>query len=708
MPSHNEIITLQFGSYANFVGTHFWNTICTEVQQQQELILATRDTSRDLSDAQYEFSRFFREGETAKKQSVFTPRCIIFDERREWSSLKSSGYMYGDDNGGGDDNDDDNRGNKQQQLEILREKSRGMSKFTRTLLASDPSTTQYIQQEYDDDDGDDDGDDDKVGKRNQNYIGRKKSARNNDHDNHLDIDIFGTTWERYDERSMDMSMDVNDDDSSGGSNQNSRATSKNTTPSSLNYTRNDILTELETKSRYWTDFLIPHLHPKSVFKMPNVNMDSNSDDGDGDGDGANNNNSNSGGGGHQVLSVQDIIRTHMDDSMDHIRYALEEADHFDGIQLFSNAGDWWSSVTAQFLPQINDEFGKLSIVSSLVQPHMSIDDNGYHNGRRWNSNRFLSYSALGLIDVYSHSDYVIPMSGNQYMDWNSELVKFGANANAFQWSSVLGTAWESLSRGMDQYGLRNWISRMVPRQGLRIGVLEARMPLGLSTDDNLHDFLMRSGPLNQSHPVMSLYPFDSQRSSSDDLPFAQTVVYRGITDQLDLYKPEKEKKMKMTMEELFIQNVLNSSSVLSALGRSEARSMGGRPERTILSDCNTRAEMLDRYIDQTPSYSTSRCYIDRSSAIPYAYPRVFNTHVLNSHGFIDRQLQQETKKVDSVPMMVHAKTSGDIYDYVSQLKEHLSHVSKRHLSLPGFELTKDELSEKLEIMHRIAEEYRDD
>jgi len=396
------------------------------------------------------------------------------------------------------------------------------------------------------------------------------------------------------------------------------------------------------------------------------------------------------------------VNTYVEDSMDHIRFALEEADHFDGIQLFSNAGDWWSSVTSQFLPQMYDEFGKLSVVTSLVQPYISPEELSHTD-----INQFVSYSALGLIDTYSNCDYVIPMSGNQYKEWNSDLVQFGDNVNAYQWSSVLGTTWESLSRGMDNIGFRNWITKMSPRQGLRIGVLSTRMPLGIGVNENLHDFLMRSGSLNQSRS-MALYPFDhAVTNSSDDLPFAQTVVYRGIDDHIDLYKSEQDKKIKLSMEEMFIQNVLNSSSVMSAQSRTDSRSKD-RPQKTILSDCTTHKEMLDRYIDQTPSYMTSRCYIDRPSAIPYAYPRVFNTKVLNSQGYVDTNLEQETRKIDTVPMMVHAKTGGEIYGYVAQLQKYFTQSSKGGVNLPGYDLTKDEVSEKLEILHKITEEYRDD
>ncbi|MNR66502.1 hypothetical protein D3C85_1900210 [compost metagenome] len=59
-------------------------------------------------------------------------------------------------------------------------------------------------------------------------------------------------------------------------------------------------------------------------------------------------------------------------------------------------------------------------------------------------------------------------------------------------------------------------------------------------------------------------------------------------------------------------------------------------------------------------------------------------------------------------MMVHAKTGGEIYGYVSQLQKYFTQSSKGGVNLPGYDLTKDEVSEKLEILHKITEEYRDD
>ncbi|KAG0085565.1 mtDNA inheritance, partitioning of the mitochondrial organelle [Podila epicladia] len=78
----HEIITLQFGHYANFVGTHFWNTQEAHFNYQQlgeEEEQAPELVNHDC---------LYRVGQTSKGIDTYTPRALIFDLKGGFGSIK--------------------------------------------------------------------------------------------------------------------------------------------------------------------------------------------------------------------------------------------------------------------------------------------------------------------------------------------------------------------------------------------------------------------------------------------------------------------------------------------------------------------------------------------------------------------------------------------------------------------------------------------
>ena len=69
-----EVITLQFGNYSNFVGTHYWNTQKKRIKQKCK---------------NYAKEKLFRE--TSDKNELERPRVIYFDSRESLKSLREDG-----------------------------------------------------------------------------------------------------------------------------------------------------------------------------------------------------------------------------------------------------------------------------------------------------------------------------------------------------------------------------------------------------------------------------------------------------------------------------------------------------------------------------------------------------------------------------------------------------------------------------------------
>lgn len=80
-----EVITLQLGHYANFVGSHLWNL------QEACFSYKPNDTTIPL---EFVHDVFFREGRNPKGQVTFTPRLLIADLQGSLVNLKATGSLY--------------------------------------------------------------------------------------------------------------------------------------------------------------------------------------------------------------------------------------------------------------------------------------------------------------------------------------------------------------------------------------------------------------------------------------------------------------------------------------------------------------------------------------------------------------------------------------------------------------------------------------
>ena len=85
-----EILTLQFGSYANFVGSHWWNSQCDTYSFDSE----SMQHSFDKPIKEINFDCTFREGKTLNNEVTYTPRAVIFCNKDTLGTLKQTGILY--------------------------------------------------------------------------------------------------------------------------------------------------------------------------------------------------------------------------------------------------------------------------------------------------------------------------------------------------------------------------------------------------------------------------------------------------------------------------------------------------------------------------------------------------------------------------------------------------------------------------------------
>ncbi|XP_035923391.2 protein misato homolog 1 isoform X3 [Halichoerus grypus] len=82
-----EVLTLQLGHFAGFVGAHWWN-------QQDAALCAPTDAREPPGELCPDV--LYRAGRTAHGQETYTPRLILMDLKGSLSSLKQEGGLYGD------------------------------------------------------------------------------------------------------------------------------------------------------------------------------------------------------------------------------------------------------------------------------------------------------------------------------------------------------------------------------------------------------------------------------------------------------------------------------------------------------------------------------------------------------------------------------------------------------------------------------------
>ncbi|XP_042702219.1 protein misato homolog 1 isoform X5 [Chrysemys picta bellii] len=80
-------LTLQLGSYAGFVGAHWWNLQDAALRCESEVQEQERKICPDV---------LYRAGRTLSRQETYTPRLILMDLKGSLNSLKQEGCLYGD------------------------------------------------------------------------------------------------------------------------------------------------------------------------------------------------------------------------------------------------------------------------------------------------------------------------------------------------------------------------------------------------------------------------------------------------------------------------------------------------------------------------------------------------------------------------------------------------------------------------------------
>lgn len=258
-----EIVTLQVGSFANFVGSHFWNF-------QDELLGLATDPHADpvFRNQHTNMDVLYRTGETQRGDVSYTPRMVSVDFQGSLGSMSSRGTLYNE---------------------------------------ISPADSDVIT-----------------------WSGGVSTQASEPHKKNL---FLQRLYEEEEENATPMN-DVN----GGGENSSHREIHDR-----------DVVENLESVVKYWTDYSKVHYHPRSLYEFTGLWMDSQEFDNYGIGRDA----------------ISEGFRG--EEINERLRFFVEECDHIQGFQFVVDDSGGFSAAAADLLETIADEYGNIPVLLYSVR-----------------------------------------------------------------------------------------------------------------------------------------------------------------------------------------------------------------------------------------------------------------------------------------------------------------------------------------------------
>nr|CAB3462473.1 unnamed protein product [Digitaria exilis] len=283
-----EVVTVQVGGFANFVGSHFWNF-------QDELLGLADDPGADpvFRNAALDMDALYRAGETQQGVATYCPRLVSVGSRGSLGSLSSSGTLGSSSAAAGHPN-------------IL---------TWQVSIACVMSYPNYCRS------------------------GNVTKSVAKPHDRNLFLQSLS-------------------EEEQNTSSSNDRSNAKKSVEDK------DLVESLENGVKFWTDYSKVQYHPQSLYELYGswTNFDK----------------FDNYGTAREVVSEW----SQMEELNERLRFFVEECDHIQGIQFIVDDSGGFSSVAAQYLENIADDYTNTPFPFNLafagyLSPLLSIKDEKY-------------------------------------------------------------------------------------------------------------------------------------------------------------------------------------------------------------------------------------------------------------------------------------------------------------------------------------------
>ncbi|KAI0216232.1 Misato-like protein 1 [Lamellibrachia satsuma] len=572
--STREVVTLQIGHYANFVGTHWWNIQDSSFVYSESEMIYPKEINHDV---------LFREGRNLKGEVTYTPRLIAFDLKGSLQTLRQEGELY----------------------DIEMEEDNIKWTGDTTLHKVDTGQKNEFLQDLDKEQSED-------------IAVVEKSSK--------EIDTAHTL---------------------------EAATSN--VPSDLAPLGGDAsgavkLYDLDKSVDVWTDYLRPHLHPRTIHIVQQYHHDNELEQFDVFGFG------------------QDVFRhdrTHSE-MEDRLHFFLEECDNLQGMHILVDTYDAFGGLASAMLEELADDYVNKGILVFGVSPSSFKNNTVKHASERL-LNSLLTYSGLT-----KHCSGFVPLTIGQH--GCTPPVTFPhlhcQNELSYHSSAVLASSLDcvTLPHRMDgQHCLLSQMTQALTPANRKVLTLQSSLPFPMTDTDLFVDTLMACGDQLPWQPLTPICVSGSEL-------LVQSVVVRGVP-------PDRLKSV---------------------------RSGGGHPsQQGVLDGYKTTQEVLDQFLqDLCPNTLSATFAVRAPCSVTAPFPHIFSSQI-SKDGFLVSRLRPSTLGVETVPMMTSLQSNKAVRQLLDQMctdvmKLDVKKVFHRFLEA-GLEV--DELGETTESLRTLAEYY---
>ncbi|GAB2219510.1 hypothetical protein Droror1_Dr00007146 [Drosera rotundifolia] len=553
-----EIVTVQVGSFANFIGSHFWNF-------QDELLGLASEPSNDplFKNNSLNMDMLYRTGENHEGILTYTPRLVSVDYQGSLGSLSSRGY------------------NQAPAVSSTVATWRGTVSTHRT----EPHKKNLFLQSLDE----------------EQHV-------------QMDIDNVGRT----------ESQDAIPDE--------------------------DIVNSLENSVQFWSDYSKTQFHSRSLYELSGLWMDSQYFD--------------NYGIGKDVFSEG----SRGEEMSERVRFFVEESDYIQGIQFIVDDSGGFSSVAADLLEHIADEYENTPVLLYAARSP------GSYQGSK-SANRSLMrdlHDAVSFSRLSPFCKLVVPVGLPSLATSRASNYLFVDDQKPYHSSAVYAAALHSLSLpflmqplgpttnasyvcgAIDMTGVVQMLTSE-PRQNM-VALLDAAMPAPSLAGDLAEQPLLRN-----------LQPLTPE-------------IVDGVGDS-------------QSVEWLTIHGCFNSGN--------------GRASVTEVQDAISAAY---RYAESGPRF----CHLSAAVCplpIPLPFPKIFNSLVGKNGQLVGSLASDMPPKgpldVNSIPMSARLRSSSAIFPFLSTRLQNLRRLGIQNgaagsqmLRSWGFE--KDELEDMGESLSKMV------
>lgn len=408
---------------------------------------------------------------------------------------------------------------------------------------------------------------------------------------------------------------------------------------------------LEDHVTVWSDFLGTHFHPKSIHivqeyhhkdELRHFDLFNSS---------------------NEVLSNYECTC----EWEDRIHYFIEECDNLQGFHVLMDTHDGFGGLGAALVRHLADEFPGKGILTFGFTPADVPDDTAYVR-----ANRIIN-SALAYENVSTHSSLFVPSSLAKGL-WRTlqqprEFPYLKYKSTAYHTSAILASALDTATLPYRlEVGAMNIrdITHSFNSQGRKISTLNASFPLGIYEGESLVDYFTHHGDQFSWQPL-------TPHVTNEKLPFMESVVLRGVTDEMVASKTDPRK---------LLHHLIGARS---------------------------KEEVLRNYLEHKSSGNlfTANCVQSPvKTAVPF--PQMFHENI-SCDGFVTSYRRSNDRRVDSVPVMTSLQSTPAAGEVIQHLYEAAAKMNiKKHHRYMSAGLEQDDYEEVLANLKALAANYNTD